>query len=118
MILVLTKVLASSTKIDKDTKAKEKQAETKQPELHHAQLIVSERLALDAKIVMVVTCTFFRFVSFREPHRYSNLLRTQESPSIVNLTRPDTSHIIHGNLFRTSTFVESLKETNKIETKQ
>ena len=54
----------------------------------------------------------------REPHSYSNLLHTQESPSIVNLTGPDTSHVIHGNLFRTSTFVESLKETNKIETKE
>ena len=91
---------------------------TKGHDLHHAQQIVSARLAPGAKIVMVVTCTFFRFVSIREPHRYSNLLRMQESPSIVNLTRPDTSHVIHGNLFRTSTFVESLKETNKIETKQ
>ena len=31
---------------------------------------------------------------------------------------PDTSLVIQGNLFRTSTFVESLKETNIIETKQ
>ena len=54
----------------------------------------------------------------REPHSYSNLLRTQESPSIVNLIGPDTSHIIQGNLFRMSTFIESLKLTNKIETKQ
>jgi len=53
---------------------------------------------------------------FREPHSYSNLLRTQESPSIVNLTRPDTSHVIQGNLFCMNTFIESLKETNKIET--
>jgi len=109
---------ASSIKIDKDTKATKKQTKTKRPELHHAQQIVSARLAPGAEIVMVVTCTFFRFVSFREPHRYSNLLRTQESPSIVNLIGPDTSHVIRGNLFRTSTFIESLKETNKIETKQ
>ena len=40
----------------------------------------------------------------------------QESPSIVNLTGPDTSHVIQGNLFRTNAFVESLKETNKIKT--
>ena len=65
---------------------------------------------------MVVTCIFFRFVSFREPHRYSNLLRTQESLGIVYLTGPDTSHVILGNMFCTNTFVESLKETNKIET--
>ena len=39
----------------------------------------------------------------------------QESPSIVNLTGPDTSHIIQGNLFHTNTFIESLKETNNIE---
>jgi hypothetical protein len=82
---------------------------TKTPRLHHAQQIISVRLTLGAKIVMVVTCTFFRFVSFREPHRYSNLLRTQESPNIVNLTGPDTSHVIHGNLFRMSTFIESQK---------
>ena len=68
--------------------------------------------------VMFITCTFFRFVSFREPHRYSNLLCMQESPSNINLIGPNTSHVIHGNLFCTSTFVESLKETNKIETKQ
>ena len=49
----------------------------------------------------------------REPHSYSNLLHTQESPSIVNLTGPDTSHVIQGNLVHMSTFVESQKETNK-----
>ena len=54
----------------------------------------------------------------REPHSYSNLLHTQESPSIVNLTGPNTSHVIQGNLFCTTTFVESLKETNIIEIKQ
>ena len=54
----------------------------------------------------------------REPHNYSNLLRTQESSSIVNLTGSNTSHIIQGNLFCTSTFIKSLKETNIIETKQ
>ena len=42
----------------------------------------------------------------------------QESPSIVTLNGSDTSHVIQGNLFRISTFVESLKETNIIETKQ
>jgi hypothetical protein len=40
----------------------------------------------------------------------------QESMSIVNLTGPDTSHVIQGNMVRTNTFIESLKETNKIET--
>jgi hypothetical protein len=39
----------------------------------------------------------------------------QESPSIINLTRPDTSHVIEGNLFHMSTFIESLKETNKLK---
>ena len=58
----------------------------------------------------------FHICFLREPHRYSNLLRMQESPSIVNWIRLDISHVIHENLFHTSTFVESLKETNKIET--
>ena len=40
---------------------------------------------------------------------------TQESPSIINMIGLDTSHVIQGNLFRTSTFVESLKETNKLK---
>ena len=40
----------------------------------------------------------------------------QESPSTVNLIGPDTSHVILGNMFCMNTFVESLKETNKIET--
>ena len=40
----------------------------------------------------------------------------QESPSIINLTGLNTSHVIQGNLFHTNTFVKSLKETNKIET--
>ena len=44
------------------------------------------------------------------------LLHTQDRPTIINLIEPDTSHIIQGNIFRTSTYVESLKETNKIET--
>ena len=113
--------LQGSCKFNKDWQrhqGNKKQTETKQPELHHAQQIVSARLAPGAEIVMVVTCTFFKFVSFRKSHRYSNLLRMQESPSIVNLTELDTYHVIDGNLFRTSTFVESLKETNKIETKQ
>ena len=91
---------------------------TKTPRQQKNKQIISARLAPRAEIVVVVTCTFFRFASFREPYRYLNLLRTQESPSIVNLIRPDTSHVIHGNLLRMSTFVESLKETNKIETKQ
>ena len=51
-------LIQSSTKIDKDTKATKKQTETKRPELHHAQQIVSARLAPGAEIVMVVTCTF------------------------------------------------------------
>ena len=34
------------------------------------------------------------------------------------MTGPYISHVIQGNLFRTSTFVEYLKETNIIETKQ
>jgi hypothetical protein len=53
-----------------------------------------------------------------EPYSYSNFTAHQESPSIVNLTGPDTSHVMQEKLFRTSTFVESIKETNKIETKQ
>jgi hypothetical protein len=66
---------------------------------------------------MVVTCTF-KFVSFKEPHSYSNLLYTEESLTIINQIRLDTSHVIQENLFRMSTFIESLKETNKIKIKQ
>jgi hypothetical protein len=40
----------------------------------------------------------------------------QESPSIVNLIGLDTSHVIQGNMFCMNAFIESLKETNKIET--
>ena len=117
-LLLASRFLQVQQRLTKTPRQQKKQIETKWPELHHTQQIVSARLAPGAEIVMVVTCTFFRFVFFREPHRYSNLLRMQESPSITNLTGPDTSHVIHGNMFRTRTFVESLKETNKIETKQ
>ena len=73
------------------------------------------------KRVIVVKSSFSLFTSlcpsFLMYSLHSHiLLRLQESPSIVNLTGPDTSHVIQGNLFRTNTFVESLKETNKIET--
>ena len=74
------KVLASSTKIDKIPR-QQKPTEAKRPELHHAQQIVSARLAPGAEIVMVVTCTFFRFVSFREPHRYSNYYAHKKVPA-------------------------------------
>ena len=37
----------------------------------------------------------------------------QESLSIINLTGLDTSHVIQGNLFRTNTFIEFLKNQIK-----
>ena len=53
-----------------------------------------------------------------EPHSHSNFTaRTRKSEHNKS---DQVGHISHytGNLFRTITFVESLKKTNKIETKQ
>jgi len=42
-------------------------------------------------------------------------VNAQESSSIVNLTGPDTSHIIQGNLFHMNTFIEFLKKQIKLK---
>ena len=51
-----------------------------------------------------------------EPHSYSNFTAQARKSKHHKSDRADTSHVILGNMFCTNTFVESLKETNKIET--